>query len=389
MTPASVAYALTKYAQPSQTFVENEIAGLRRRGVRVQIVAVEHGDESRDDDPDVTYLDAAGEHPLRDHLWWLRARPMAYARFLRRVASLRSELGSRPEQLPWWRLPTVARALRASPVELVHSHFGWSGAAAAACLGALMDVPWSMTLHAKDIFAKRRNLRTKAEAADLVITVCDYNRRWMATHLDLDVPMEVLTCGVEVPDAGAPKEVGADVVTVGRLIPKKGIDLLLRAAARLEPVPTIEVVGDGPERAPLEALAAVLGISEAVRFSGSLPHAAALDRIATGRVFCLPCRLTDDGDRDAMPTVIIEALMRGVPVVSTDVVGIPEMVDDTCGRVVAAEDVDALAGALRELLGDAGLRRRLGEAGAVRARERFSLDQQVDRLLAAFSSMLR
>jgi glycosyltransferase involved in cell wall biosynthesis len=379
---AAVAYALTKYQQPSQTFVENEIRELRRRGVDVRVVSVERGEVDRSDDDRVRYLDDLGDRRawLPHHRRWAQRSPRAYARFLREVVRYRSEAGSRPEQLPWWRLPAVATELRAAGVVAVHAHFGWSGATAAACLGALLGVPWSVTLHAKDIFAKRQNLAAKVHGADVVVTVCDYNRRWMATHLDLTRPMQVLTCGVEAPadDDERPKEV--DVVTVGRLIPKKGVDTLLRAAARLDPVPSVEVVGDGPERAALEALASALGIAASVRFRGSLSHDEALDRIRAGRVFCLPCRLTADGDRDAVPTVIVEAMMRGVPVVATDVVGIPELVGDDAGILVPPDDDAALAAALRELLGDPGRAAALGKGGAERARAEFEVGRQTERL---------
>ena len=165
--------------------------------------------------------------------------------------------------------------------------------------------------------------------------------------------------------------------------------MLLRAVATMDPTPSVEVIGDGPERTALEALAGALGIAHAVTFAGELPHDRTLGRIAAGRIFCLPCRLAEDGDRDAMPTVIIEAMMRGVPVVSTDVVGIPEMVDDTCGRLVAPEDAEGIRAALEELLGDDEVRTGLGRNGAARARERFSVERQVDGLLQRFDAVTR
>ena len=373
----NVVYALTKYHQLSQTFVDLEIEGLRRHGATVRVVSVEHGHVERDG---TRYLDTAPADP-RAHLWWLTRHPVRYLRFLAAVVALRKEMGSAPELVPWWRLPGVARDLHG--VTNVHAHFGWSGATAALLLSRLLGVPWSMTLHAKDIFAKRRHLRAKLDAADLVVTVCDYNRRWIDTHHPPRRPIEVITCGVETPsDAPRPKP-EVDVVTVARLIPKKGVDTLVRALALLPDV-TAEVIGDGEE---LEALRAMAGPN--VTFRGALDHDDALERIARAKAFCLPCRIARDGDRDAMPTVIIEAMMRGVPVVSTNVVGIPEMVDDEVGRVVEPDDVEGLAAALREVLADEALRERLGEAGAKRARERFTVEGQTARLLGFFRTLSR
>jgi glycosyltransferase involved in cell wall biosynthesis len=369
----NVAYALMRYAQRSQTFVDLEMAELRRRGHRVTVVANERGEDVR---PDVLYVSAA-PLDLGAHLACALRHPVRYARFLSLVWVLRSEMGRRAEQVRWWRLPGVARALRGADV--VHAHFGWSGATSAALLGALLGVPWSVTFHANDIFGKPRNLRAKVSLADLVVTVCDYNRRLM----DAPRHVEVLTCGVEVPAAAAPRAAEVDVVAVARFVPKKGIDTLVAALALLPDV-TCEIVGDGPLLDSLRASA-----PPNVTFRGALPHDAALDRIASARVFCLPCRVAPDGDRDAMPTVIIEAMMRGVPVVSTDVVGIPEMVDDTVGRLVPPNDPEALAAALREVLADPALARRLGDAGARRARDGYSLEGQAARLEGLFAALSR
>ncbi|HEX8004640.1 MAG TPA: glycosyltransferase family 4 protein [Mycobacteriales bacterium] len=362
-------YALMRHAQRSQTFVDLEMAELRRRGVGVTVVSNERGEDVRGD---TVYVSAA-PNALGAHAAWLARHPVRYARFLGLVWALRSEMGRRSEQVRWWRLPGVARSLDA---DVVHTHFGWSGAATAALLGALLGVPWSVTLHANDIFGKPRNLRAKVRRADLVVTVCEYNRRL------LGAPAEVITCGVEVPPRVA-REPDVDVVTVARLVPKKGVDTLVAAMAAL-PDATCEVVGDGPLLDALKESA-----PPNVTFRGSLPHGEALERIAAARVFALPCRIAPDGDRDAMPTVLIEAMMRGVPVVSTNVVGIPEMVDAEVGRLVEPDDPDALAAALREVLADPALARRLGEAGARRARERYSLEGQAGRLLGELEALCR
>lgn len=384
--PLVVAYALTKYLQSSQTFVEGEITQLRRAGNTVVVVALERGHVDRSADPRSTYLDHSTGllQTLLDHLACAGRSPLGYLRFLLLLRALRSELGWRPEQLPWWRLPHAARKLRRDGVQIVHAHFGWSGAAAAACLGALVGVPWSMTLHAKDIFVKRHNLEWKLRHADLIVTVADYNRRWIRDELNVDVDAAVLTCGITIPSsAPTPRSARSGVVTVGRLIPKKGVHALVAAVGVLHGRGRdvrLDVLGDGPERGALEAQANVLGVSHLVRFAGEVPHEEALDRIGSAAVFCLPCRLAPDGDRDAVPTVIVEAMARAVPVISTKSFGVPELVDDSCGRLVDSDDPELLADALTALLDDERLRERLGEAGARRAREHFSVEGQVARL---------
>jgi glycosyltransferase involved in cell wall biosynthesis len=377
-----VTYVLTKHVQPSQTFVTGEICELRRRGVEVQVIAIEHGEQ---DDPGTRYLaDVAARRSdvRRAHLRAARRRPWGYVRFLLDVARMRSEMGRRPEQVPWTLLPLVSAEVEASGSRALHAHFAWSGAAAARLLSLLTGLPWSMTLHAKDIFSKQRNLQHKLATADRLITVCDYNTAWMREHLGLVRPVSLVVCGVEVVD-GWERAGDADVVTVGRLVEKKGIDVLVRAAAELRrsrPGLRVDVIGEGPERQRLEALVDELGLQDCVRLLGSLSHEESLARIAGARVFCLPARIAPDGDRDSMPVVIKEAMVREVPVVGTDIVGIPEMLDDGCGLLVPPDDPAALAAALELLLKDTGLSKDLASAARARVRERFAMAAEVEKL---------
>jgi glycosyltransferase involved in cell wall biosynthesis len=379
----TVVYALTKFHQPSQTFVELEIAELRRRGVDVRIVSVEHGEQIR---TEAAYL-CDQSNSWSAHAYWLSRHPLRYLRFLTRVARLHREMGERPERVPWRRVPSAARDIGQSPVAAVHAHFGWSGAALAALLGALVDAPWSMTLHAKDIFAKPRYLARKLAMADAVVTVCDYNRRWMREQGLTTRDVAVITCGIE-PGPPGPSDRDLDVVAVGRFIPKKGFDVLIRAFAAVvaDGHASLDLVGEGPEEEALRRLARDLGVADRVRFHGALPHHETLDMISRAKVFSLPCRVAADGDRDAMPTVLIEAMLRATPVVTTRVGGIPEMVDETVGRITDPDEVDGLAIALGELLSDAGLLSRLGTAARQRAQDRFSVEGQAGRLLELLTS---
>jgi glycosyltransferase involved in cell wall biosynthesis len=142
----------------------------------------------------------------------------------------------------------------------------------------------------------------------------------------------------------------------------------------------VDVIGEGPERRRLEALVDELGLQDCVRLLGSLSHEESLARIAGARVFCLPARIAPDGDRDSMPVVIKEAMVREVPVVGTDIVGIPEMLDDGCGLLVPPDDPAALAAALELLLKDTGLSKDLATAARARVRERFAMAAEVEKL---------
>ena len=386
MTPMVVGYVLDRHLQTSQTFVSNEIEEMRAQGVEIAVVALRRGDRELPHDPAVLYLE---DVPLdrgvwRHHLRWLRRHPLRYVRFLRRVVAYRSDMGTYGELLAWQRVPVAATHLEQLGVDVLHAHFAWWGATAAACLAPLLDVPWSMVTHAKDIFSKQRNLARKLRDTDLLLTVCDYNLRWMQEHLGVRRDVPIVVCGVRLPAADERPVPGPDVLAVGRLIEKKGFDSLIEATALLRDqhglTVRVDVVGDGELRGDLEKQAAALGLSDAVRFLGKLPHDEVLSRIAGARSFCLPARIGADGDRDSMPVVIKEAMVRRVPVVASDVAAVPEMLDDGCGLLVPPDDAAALAEALRRVTEDETLRTSLTQRAWARADERFLLEGEVGRL---------
>jgi glycosyltransferase involved in cell wall biosynthesis len=256
-------------------------------------------------------------------------------------------------------------------------------------LARVLDVPWSLTLHANDLFSRLRNLEPKLRDAAHLVTVCQYNERWLEGHHTLVRPVHQVVCGVELPPASE-RSIDVDVVAVGRLVEKKGFDVLVEAAAMLRdshPDVRVEIVGDGKLREKLEKQIADAGLGDVVHLRGALGHEETLARIESARVFCLPCRIAGDGDRDSMPVVIKEAMARSVAVVASDVVAVPEMVDDTCGALVPPDDVAALAAALARMLDDPATADRLGAAGRDRVEERFTLAGEVAKLRAVFASM--
>lgn len=384
-------YVVGRYPHLSQTFVSNEVDELRRQACDVDVLSLHPGDEPGA----ATVLgDVASDRQARLADTWFRVRhPARYRRFRRTVALLADEMGRASSQADWRRLPAAALRFRDAGVGALHGHFAWNAAAAAWALGDLLDLPWSVTLHANDIFSRRRNLEAKLAAATRLVTVCQYNLDYLRRELALDRPVEIVVCGVHLPPpvpSPAVKEV--DVVAVGRLVEKKGFDTLVDAAAELRGSRAslaVEIVGAGPLEDDLRSRIADRGVGEHVRLVGPLPHEAALTRIAAARVFALPCRVAADGDRDSMPVVIKEAMARSVPVVSTTEVAVPEMVDDATGRLVPADRPDLTAKALAELLDDDALRLELGAAGRRRVEERFTVAGEVARLRGMFEAMAR
>ena len=374
-----VLYILDRYPELSQTFVRNEILELRRQGVPVLVAALRPGgDFSVSERPDWTLDDI---DLFRGSVLLLRLlirHPRRVTRFLSRLVGMRKSYA----RVAVGAIPQLIFAVRHDGVVRVHSHFAWGASAVATYAGALLGVPVSLTVHARDIFVHPRSLECKFASTDVVVTVCEYSRTWLDNHGYRPNRVAMVPCGVEVP-ARPPAPQAPTVVAVGRLVPKKGMDQLIRAAAKVRhsvPELRVDIVGEGQERALLEALIDDLGLRDTVWLRGAQPHVESLAIIAAAKLFVLPCLHDVDGDSDALPVVIREAMARAVPVVSTTVAGIPETVTDETGWLVPPGDVDALSDAMIAAMSDEPERIRRGNAARDRMAELYTLPRTVAQL---------
>jgi colanic acid/amylovoran biosynthesis glycosyltransferase len=390
----TVGYVVDRPAELTQTFVSGELEELRRQGARVVMIAVRPARNAAP--PDVPILVLRGGRArwasgLVAATATALVMPHRMLRYRRALAAVRSELGGDGHVAD--ALPYAAAWLRRQGVDVLHAHFAWSGAAAAMCLSELTGKPWSMTMHANDIFCEQRNLAAKLAAADRLITVCEYNREFLRSELGVSQPIDLVLCGTDVPVAAARGPRQFDIVAVGRLVEKKGFDLLIEAVAKLRPARgpmTVRIVGSGPLESELRQLADTLGVADIIEFAGARPHAETLQDVAAARLICLPARIAANGDRDSMPVVLKEAMAAGVPVVATDVAGIPEMVDDEVGRLVPPDDPHLLAAALESVLDlDANEWAEMGERGRVRAGEGLSMSNQVTKLRSILTELAK
>ena len=182
------------------------------------------------------------------------------------------------------------------------------------------------------------------------------------------------------------------ILSVGRLVEKKGFEYLLEAFALVAtevPEARLEIAGEGPLRQSLEQLASQRGLSDRVTFHGSLPHGVVASSMQNASIICQPSVTASDGDSEGLPTVVLEAAATAKPLVSTRHSGIPEIiVDGTTGFLVAERDVGALADRLLSLLRNAELRKKMGEAGRRRIEEKFDMSKQAERLEEIYSETI-
>jgi glycosyltransferase involved in cell wall biosynthesis len=399
--PPDIGYVVSTWPRLSQTFVLNEILALEQRGLSVRIFSTKdhpdgepvHAKLARVRAP-VAYLSFRGRRRaiLRAHVMLAARRPGAYARTLLRALRYgRSDVVRR-----FWQAGYLADLLRRDPVRHLHAHFATGPALVAMLAHELSGIPYSFTAHARDIFVDTppELLRAEMEGAQAVVTVSEYNRRYLLSRSPhLNGKVRCVECGLDLSefpfrwprasDAGPPI-----ILAVARLVEKKGLGDLIQAAEILRRQGhafRVEIIGDGALRPTLDRRVAECGLGDTVALRGAQPHEvvrAAYDRAA---VFVLPCVVAEDGDRDGLPNVLLEAMASGLPVVSTSVVGIPDVIEgERDGLIIPPSDPPALARALERLLIDPDLRDRLARAARGKIEERFSIDRSAERLLGLF-----
>lgn len=404
----AVAVVMSRFPKHTETFVVNEILGLRRQGLRVEILPLlprQRGpvqplarplvDQAR-------YGPIVGREPLRALARRVAGQPRTLAGIVGRLAA------------DTWRHPTtlvkdlvllprvcvLADELDRLGVEHVHAHFLTHGGFAAWALGRLTGRPWSVVAHGSDVHRRQAMMATKVAEASFVAAVSAFNRRVIldvCRRPDLSERVLVVRCGVDLdrltprdgaladgplPDGPLPDGQPFDgaaplVVCVGTLHEVKGQRYLLAALASLNRrgrrVDAV-LAGDGPDRRMLEELARELGVAEQVTFTGSLAHDRVVDLYRRAAVVVTPSVVSSDGRREGIPTVLLEAMACGVPVVASDLTGIPELVEHrVTGLLTPPGDPEAIARAVETLLDDPALAADLVARAAERVRAEYDL----------------
>lgn len=398
-TPTRISYVIGTYPSLTTTFIDREIAGLVARGVDVAVVSVRRPTSILS--PQQRELQGLVRYLLPPS-WPRLALAVLRAMVTHPIAMLRllAELLSRPHPEAS-RLRTVlhfvtglyaAEVLRDRRGVHLHAHFVDRAATVAMVAARLLGSTYSVTAHANDIYVRPVLLREKIGRARFAVTCTEYNRRHLEETVGRAASEHLLRLYHGI-DLGAlqPREVSDDgtptLLSVGQLKEKKGLHHLIDAVALLAgewPQLECEIVGEGPMRPDLERRIRAHGLQDRVRLLGALPHEEVVARYAAGPIFVLPCVVAADGDRDGIPNVILEAMAMRLPVISTPISGIPEVIqDDATGLLAPPADAQALAAAIDRALRNLDLRRRLGAAARELVVANFDQVQNVDRFLAA------
>ncbi len=388
----------------TETFILDEVRDLRSRGIEVEVLPLfgrRGGDGHagwREVESCTHYHRTLSWEMAAAQLHWLRRRPgvllRAWGEALVRNAPSRKLLVRTPLVLLKGAL--LARRIEAMGVRHVHAHWATHPTLAAWLVRALTGTGFSFTAHAHDLYVDRAMLREKAEAARFVVTISEFNRRLISDACGAGVAgkIHVVRCGVDVGafDAGARRLPDVPTfVCVASLREYKGHAVLLDAVRLLRERGSnarVMLVGDGELRGALEARIAREGLRDRVELLGALPHQEipALLRSATAMV--LPSVTARDGQMEGIPVALMEAMAAGIPVISTRLSGIPELVrDGETGLLVPERDPAALAAAMERLAADVGLAAHLADEAREAVRERFDRSRNVARLAALFESV--
>jgi colanic acid/amylovoran biosynthesis glycosyltransferase len=294
----------------------------------------------------------------------------------------------------------AARAMRAAPEPVSHIHSQWihSCGTVAMYLAWLLDVPFSFTGHATDLFRDRCALLDKIERADFIICISTFHRDFYLQHGARPGQCVIAYCGID-PALFHPRRRPAQaerpyrILASGRLVEKKGFAILLDACGLLaDRGERFECVvgGSGPLQAALNAQIERLQLGDRVSVTGqALQQEKIIDFMHDGDVYVLPCVWAADGDVDGLPQMLMEAMACGLPAVSTCLVGIPDLIrDGDTGVLVAPNDAATLADALQRLMHDRSLSQRLADAGLRWVHERFDLRTCLDPLIERYRQRL-
>lgn len=386
-----MAYLLDSFPRLSETFIINEILEVKRQGLEVKIFArrkIDDGVSHRGGQllaQETHYLPPLeGVNKIRIylfHLYFLLRFPLSYIR------TFLFALRRRKKGTLWFLKMAVIYALpiSKSKPDHIHSHFAGVASEYAMLISMLLNIPYTFTAHGYyDIYEEpSEDFEDRGKIAKKVITISEYNKKYIhkAFHIPLE-KIEVIHCGVNSNFLSSQeKKLHKDstILSVARLHPVKGLEYLIRACKILKEKRNhfkCLIVGDGEERAKLERLTEDLQLKDFVFLEGAKAHEEVENYYAWAKVFVQPSL------QETMGVAAMEAMAHGIPVIATDVYGVPELIQHGGnGYLVKPKDPEGIARYLEILLSNDEQCRRLGHNGLRKIREDFNLQKEVSKLI--------
>lgn len=389
---------LKGYPRISETFISNEIRLLEKMGFKIHIYSMRaprenfSHDSIKEIEAKVTYLPSSMIWGLPAFLWYnIRLFARMPKRYIKCLKLMKSRFKLAPKKHTWIKhLLQGGYIMQKSVIDdgvdigHFHGHFAHTPTTVTMYAALFADVPFSFTAHAKDIYTQvPERYQDKIERAEFVVTCTKYNADYLNNVSPNGKPIHCVYHGINLDlfspngrkiDAIAPYK----ILTVARFVPKKGLDIVLKALAKLRAEGLnfhYTLVGEGKakQNKAVRDLIKSLGLEDVTTLPGTITHNEVIELLNAADCFTLGCREAEDGDRDGIPNVVAEAMATGVPVAATDVSGVPELVKhEQTGLLCNSNDVDAMADTIRRILTDTKLREKIIPAANEKVHEVFN-----------------
>ncbi|MFH1514100.1 MAG: glycosyltransferase [bacterium] len=394
-----ILYLLHWFPAISETFILREILEFQKHGEVVDVARlnqspdkITHSEVEKFDgeifDPKKGFI-----HVLSAHFFWLTSSPEIYFPVLFTIVSKISHPKTVTVSLrAFCKAVRIAWQLKDSDYRHIHAHFGNAPATGAWILAKFLNAPFSFTLHAVGVFLPDKLLVRKVADSKFVGVISQFNINYLKERFpDIDSEkFKIVRCGIcpdEFEFSLADKlNQPAKVLSVGRMVETKGFRDLIHAVKKLKndgkPV-ELTLIGGGEKLDEFRKLASDLEIADLVKFTGPLPQNDVRDAMLNCDLFVLAASVSPKGDRDGIPVVLMESLAFGIPTISTEVSGIPELIKNfETGLLVPEKNPDALSDAMMLLINELGLRKRLSHTGRKLVEEQFNVEKNASTLLS-------
>jgi len=386
------AYLFERFPSFGQTFCYREVAELSRQGITLPIFSIRNPKDEPAQDWDARVIQRVHYLPEEKELLEDVRRACKKGKLTAEIIDALDKWGRRTDFLRLYQAVYVGLRLQEMGISHVHAHFTGMAARTAFWIHRFFPVTFSFTAHANDIFAPRNfeiGLDKLVDTARAIVTVSDFAKKFLQERFPERADrIRRIYNGLNLAEFGRADFSSSPplILAVGRLIAKKGFaDLICACGLIAERGKSFrcEIIGEGPLENELRGQIERLNLQNRVALSGAKPQGEVRQRLAAANVFVLPSIIDPEGGMDNLPTVIMEAMATALPVVSTKIGGIPEMViENETGFLLEPADASALADAIAKVIDDRLLAQRLGHAGYQRAHELFSIEKNVRELSA-------
>lgn len=397
-----IAYMTGEYPRISDTFIQREIASLRKLGVHIETISIRRTSNSQHVGPEQraefqrTYsiLPVSPVRIATAHLNFLLRSPDKW--FSTLLLSWKTKgIGFKAllRQFAYFiESALVAKFIQKRKLTHLHNHFANSSGTVAMLASAMGGFSFSLTMHGPAIFfePQRWRIDVKCQRALFILCISHYCRSQAMIWAPQKVwqRLHIIHCGVdpEIYQQRNHSETGKKLLFVGRLASVKGLPVLIDAMKLLVmkyPNLMLTIVGDGPDRALLEEQTNQLGLKKNIHYTGPISQAEVANKLASTDVFVLP------SFAEGVPVVLMEAMASGVPVVATQIAGVSELVEEgVSGYLVPPGDQKLLANRITTLLSSCELRKQMGHSGRQKVKEEFNTIIEANHILTILHNRL-